>query len=224
MKKDSATNTKWRQPILALTSGVLTNTISAQVFPNSYNGSYTDGTLLLDQVSDWNSLLRTIIIFCVFIIIWCLLAILIPFVEYIISKNRYWNKPRYKKEQIVRAFIDVKERVKRLSVELQGGKDGKQCGLYVVDIALCINSLYEHFSPKAMPLKKVINTAFRGSQSVENIGIYVSTYEYTACLELLECMLKNVCTSFGSEDRILSSDQKKLEKKLEELKQEIPKL
>lgn len=192
MKKKATFDTKLRSVILALTSGILTNTLSAQVFPNSYVGNYDDNVLQLRQVSDLNSWLKTISIFAVFFLIWAVLSILLSLTGKIILRNRYWNKPRYTRRQLVKAYIDVKNRVKLLTLDLQECDDKNRLMLYLTDIIECTHSLYTHFCPKAMPAERNIYAAFRNSESIANVGMYVSPYEFNACLALLNDLLNKV--------------------------------
>lgn len=224
MKKKLTADTKLKQPILALTSGVLINSISSQLFPSSYAGSYVNGILQFDQISDLASWLRmSFILVASFFLIWWLLSGFMSLAEKLATGARYRNKPHYTRKQLINTYNDVKEKIKVLPNDMSEYHDDERAILYLVDIAVCIHSLYTHFCPKVMYATRIRNAAFRGPESVADIGKYISPYEFEACLELLGGQLNTVCAD-RLKDPFIMSDKVKLDRELTALKEMVEKL
>ena len=171
MKKLSTNYTKTQSVLLAVASSLLTNTLSVQAFPANYIICLDTSDLLIKQISDLNSWFRALFIFLLFFLIWISLAILLSFTERLLSRNHYWNKPRYSRRQLVKSYFYISSKLKSFVMDLYECSDKNLSLLYQSEIIEYTHFLYTRFCPKAMPLKRNIYAAFRDRHSISNINM-----------------------------------------------------
>lgn len=211
------------QALAALTSSILTEAIIEQLFPNEYTGNYIDGILKISEVVSISSWARIIFILSIFLLIWLSLAIFLPGLEALFFRLKYRNKPRYRKQGIIRAYRDIKRKLKQIAFHMEiysmhNDESKNVAAMYFVDIAKYINTLYRYFCPNNKAAKKVVRSVFRESEHVRDIDKYISPYDYDLYICLL-CKLYEKASENHKNNSYFESDSIELTNRLEKLKQ-----
>ncbi len=227
MKKEN----KILEAAIAIPSGMLTELIYSEISTSYYEKHIVNGIETFVEVNKFNIIAKITIILFLFFAIWFLLSIIIPRLIYKFRSITRKRKPTYNTKEIIETFNETKHTVQNISFVINNGFSKISFAmLYSDDITNCINKLHTVFCSNNVIQKKTANSVFRDSLSINTKGYFISKYEFTTLVSILEklfyeCMEEqssdlSSCSSAETsvEKSHLKNDTEELQDKIKDLK------
>lgn len=183
--------------VSAFASGILTELLIQFLDFSRYAinlNSNTEGIVYIEQVGS-NELIIIALTAVVYIVLFCFLNYVIPFLIFRLRSIKYRGKLRYSKKQIVSKYNDI--RLNLISLLDKASEYSDECCFKRMTssfecISLEVNELYKIFCASSNRNKSSIKSAFRMHEArthktlLSDIGHYISLYDYLMLLKSIE--------------------------------------
>lgn len=207
--------TKLRNDLSMLTSGVLTSLIYGLLSDSSYEldieGSHYEITSI--SMSGWCSFGLVVI---TFLGLWALISVLIPWLLRIKQRFTFDKIKKISAKELIRTLDESKVSIKELYpiFFVKDRTEQSECyiKLHCRDLANTIILLQRKFLPQNKRLRKIVEKHFRQHEHSTIISIEqkISGYEFAAVITLLRDMVNQVKSVAGN-DALLSKDCTEME-------------
>ena len=204
----------------AITSGILTNIIYDGFFPYYYEKVNTSDTIKFVQIEKFNFFQKLLMIVSIFLLIWFFLAVLIPSIIKTVKILSYKKKKLHSQAAIVTIYNNINKKMQKL---IQNNvfilfNNNTNCDITVLssEISNYINELHMIFCPSKYIQKKVVKSAFRHGNTVNDISKYISYYEFNSLINNIEFIFNLIFQN--SNDDLQRKDYHLLYKKINDLK------
>lgn len=142
----------------------------------------------------------------IFLAIWLALRILFSVIPRTVQRIKYRNIETYSQQQIISQFKSAKKTI----VSLQNLTVNPL--LYADELAAAIRSLYMAFCSSG--LERTTKVAFRSGDMADDIGQYISPYDYQALIDEAEKLVSRLEEKDNGCDELLHLDCKELSRKI----------
>lgn len=204
--------------LFAVASSILTSILCDEFTDGNYVIQQTAEQIKIIQIREHNFVMQIFFIIGIYLIIWCLITLLVPRIFHFLSRFRYPKIKNYSKKMVVSHYKETKHSILKLhGVICNEGKENdiSYITLYTEELSCIINKMYATFcSPKEYN-RKVIKSSFRKGVSINDIGLFISPYEYYALIEEIKKLL-DICLS-NNTDPISQLDYEKLQARINKL-------
>lgn len=202
-----------------ITSGILTDLIYNEISTSHYQKQIINDIEIYVQIDELSSISKVLIIALIFISIWLILSIIVPRLLYLKKSISHKREHSLNTKEIMNSYIDIKEKVKSLSLLVSENELPEYKLLYSDDLTNCVNTLHSVFCSKLKKQQTTVRATFRTSISINTKGVRISSYEFLAVLSVINDIIEEVMSS-GNID--CKQDKENLLAKLKEIKNIVP--
>lgn len=215
--------------ISAITSGILTNILYGDLFPCHYEKKIADnGTTLFEPIEEYNLWQKLLIILSIFLILWFILYIVFPFIINLAKSLSRKKRIIYTSKDIVCSYKNINTNVQNLIErnQLLLSISNVSNTVLASEISHYINELDRLFIEKNNVQQKIINSAFRHGNTINDINKYISYYEFHALIDNVDALFHSIFPNQtnnnnlqqNNNNNLQQKDCSNLEEKLEKLK------
>ncbi len=202
-----------------ITSGILTNLIYNEISTSHYQKQIINDIEIYVQIDKFSSIAKVLIIALIFISIWLILSVVAPRLLYLKKSISHKREHALNTKEIMNSYIDMKEKVKSISLLVAENKSSEYKLLYSDDLTNCVNTLHSVFCSKLKKQQTTVKATFRTSISINTKGVRISPYEFLALLSLTNDTIEEVMNSANPDCK---QDKENLIAKLKEIKTVVP--
>lgn len=204
----------------AIASGILTNVIYDELFPYYYEKIESSNSIMFIQIEQFNFFEKILIIMTIFFVVWFLLSVIIPFIIKKIKDLSYKKRKVYSKKDIMTNYNNINKNVQKLiesNIIILSDENFKYNNTVLAsEISNNINNLYKIFCPSKNAQKRIVKSAFRQGNTINDIGKYISHYEFEALLNNIEIIFNSIFQE--NTNALKENDYNLLKEKIKELK------
>lgn len=195
--------------LYAVASSILTSALYDELSNTTYSiQNDRQGTVII-PVSKLGLESKILITGALFFIIWMLLWVLFSVIPRAVQRIKYRNIEPYSQQEIISQFRSAKQTI----LSLQNSSINPV--LYADELAAAIRSLYMAFCPGRPELAHTVKAAFRIGNTPDDIGQYISPYDYQAVIDEAEILVSKLREKgYGSIDELLLLDCRELSRKI----------
>lgn len=168
------------------------------------------------EISRFNPLSQIVITVSLFIVSLFVIRIALPKIVSMISANVYKRTNFVSYKAIVARYDRICQRMIYIYNDLQKFVDANACVLYQKDVADMINELYKLFCDKSGMQKTAVKYAFRQGGSINDIGSFISYYEFNKRMKILDDMIGKIYNEIGDIGES-SIDREQLRERIQKL-------
>lgn len=170
----------------AIASGVLTDLICQQFSSTKFEMVAKDSKYIIETIDNFSFTNKLIITLLIFLLLWISIAFLFPKLFYIIDRFKMRNKPKYRKQEILKHYFELKDNILKTFMLINSSKEPK---LYLYELFKYTNELDKMFD--SIPTK-VMKLAFKKRKFSSDIGYNISPYEFRLLITTIENNIYNL--------------------------------
>lgn len=205
--------------ISSLVSSILTNMLYDGLTSNSYEITKDGDKLICIAVEKYSFFQMLLMIACLFLLIWIILAIIFPIIWNRAVMLIHWKGLKHTRDETIEVYNEFRNEIILLEKEFNTlnaniGPDNKmQKILYSQRLLSCVNKLHRFYTTANMTVLKGI---FRQVSLLDSIATHIAPYEFEATLDCASELL-NQLKKTGL-NNTLSDDCDKASSLIEEIK------
>lgn len=179
--------------LTAVAAGILTDILFDMLSNEQFKGTFTDAGFELLSISQYDFGEKCGLVFCVFLILWLLLAYGIPAVLYVISSWTTTKKPKISTKTVLSTYKKCREELIILE-ERVNQVNTLSASNYILftDICQWIVRLYNIFCSDKDENIPSVKAAFRTDSTIYDVDENIPSYEYLEVIKSLNGMFDSV--------------------------------
>lgn len=187
--------------IYAMASSILTELLLDFLMESTYTGQYRDGyfeVIPQSNFATWQVIALSIAIFGT---IWVCLGVIVPNLLSLLTRLSYRPFRRYSRVDVVSIYNSVRANVMKIAETLSGESFTYQSqnSFIFLDLIKNTKKLTDVFMTTNMRRKLLKRSYFRRCVTIDDVERYVSPYELSALITLMEELLQETYNSCPNE-------------------------